>query len=32
MSHELAGLTPEELEKYYFTPYPELRETFKGVL
>lgn len=32
MSHELAGLTSEELEKYYFTPYPELRETFKGVL
>lgn len=24
-SHELVGLTKEELEKNYFTPYPELR-------
>ena len=32
MSHELTGLTPDELEKYYYAQYPELRETFKGVL
>ncbi|MGP1491285.1 MAG: phosphoribosyltransferase [Treponema sp.] len=32
LSHELTGLTPEELEKYYYTPYPELREIFKGIL
>lgn len=32
MGHELAGLTPEELEKYYYTPYPELRKTFEGVV
>jgi len=32
LSHELIGLTPEELEHYYFSDYPELRETFKGVL
>jgi len=32
MSHELTGLTPEELEKHYYAQYPELREIFKGVL
>ena len=32
MSHELTGLTPEELEKHYYAQYPELREVFKGVL
>lgn len=32
MSHELAGLTHEELEHYYYAQYPELREVFKGVL
>ena len=32
MSHELSGLTPEELEKYYYAQYPELREIFKGFL
>ena len=32
MSHELIGLTQDELEKYYFSQYPELRETFKGIL
>ncbi len=32
MTHDLVGLTEEELEKYYFSAYPELKETFKGVL
>lgn len=32
MGHELAGLTSEEVERHYYTPYPELRETFKGIL
>ncbi|MEL3906696.1 MAG: phosphoribosyltransferase [Treponema sp.] len=32
MSHELLGLTPAELEKYYFSAYPELRETFQGII
>jgi uncharacterized protein len=28
MSHELVGLTPEELEKHYFAQDPELRAAF----
>lgn len=29
MSHELVGLSNEELEKYYYSEDPELREVFK---
>jgi len=32
LSHELLGLTPDELEKHYFSLYPELRETFQGII
>ena len=28
MSHELIGLSKEELEEYYFSQDPELREVF----
>lgn len=28
-SHELVGLTKEELEKYYFSKYPELKEALE---
>ena len=31
MSHELVGLTPEELEKNYYAEDPELREVFKAL-
>ncbi len=31
MTHDLVGLTEEEMERYYFSSYPELRDTFKGV-
>ncbi len=30
MSHELVGLTEEELEKYYYAHDPDLREVFTG--
>lgn len=32
MSHELIGLTEDELEKYYFKQDPELREVLKDLL
>ena len=32
MSHELIGLSPEELEKYYYKDDPELREVFKNLI
>lgn len=31
MSHELMGLSQQELEEHYFSAYPELRETFEGI-
>lgn len=31
MSHELVGLTEEELEEHYFKKNPALKEVFKGV-
>ena len=31
MSHELVGLTPEELEQNYYKPYPEIRDTLKDL-
>ncbi|MBR5867530.1 MAG: phosphoribosyltransferase [Spirochaetaceae bacterium] len=31
MSHELIGLTKEELEEYYFKQDPELREVFDSI-
>ena len=32
MSHELIGLSPEELEEYYYKDDPELREVFKNLI
>ena len=31
MSHEMVGLTPEELEEYYYKPYPELRPVLQSL-
>jgi hypoxanthine phosphoribosyltransferase len=31
MSHELVGLTPEELETYYYAEDPELRSVFETI-
>ncbi len=31
MTHDLIGLTEEEMDRFYFSSYPELKETFKGV-
>ncbi|MBR6153468.1 MAG: phosphoribosyltransferase, partial [Treponema sp.] len=30
-SHELVGLTKEELEKNFYTPYPELRKVLEPI-
>ena len=32
MSHELIGLSKQELEEYYLKQYPDLREVFEGVI
>jgi hypothetical protein len=32
MSHELVGLSREELEEYYYKHDPELREALDGIL
>ncbi len=30
-SHEMVGLKPEELEEYYYKPYPELRKALEPI-
>jgi hypothetical protein len=31
LSHELIGLTPEELEKHYYSQDPDLREAIEAI-